>query len=201
MTTTTSSTAEHRTDVSPDPTTGSYRWSCSCGDGSRPVLPSHAARDLARSHEQSANASQIPDQPDGISEQSRDLPDLARAAERVNEYIGVCGDGLYDVRDRQPLYARDLTALVRLALSAGAGTTGGDIGTFADIDRQVTLLENQIADLRTVGARVAADSGMSGTEIMGWLKQHGAADDTARTLCVEIIHERRAASKGEERQP
>lgn len=61
----------------------------------------------------------FPAQPNGISEQSRDLPDLARAAERVDEYLRVCGDGLYDVQDRQPLYARDLQALVNFARAAG----------------------------------------------------------------------------------
>lgn len=60
----------------------------------------------------------MPQQPDGISEQSRDLPELARAAERVDEYLRVCGDGLYDVQDRQPLYARDLQALVNFARAA-----------------------------------------------------------------------------------
>lgn len=67
-------------------------------------------------------------------------------------------------------------------------------GTFADIDRQITALENRIADLRAEGARVAAANGMPGVEVMGWLKQHGAADDAARILCVEIIQERRAAT-------
>lgn len=60
----------------------------------------------------------MPQQPDGISEQSRDLPDPRVAAERVDAYLAVCGDGLYDVQDGQPLYARDLQALVNLARKA-----------------------------------------------------------------------------------
>lgn len=41
---------EHVTSVERDKASGSYRWSCSCGDGSRPVLPLHAAEAGADSH-------------------------------------------------------------------------------------------------------------------------------------------------------
>ncbi|MFI2663236.1 hypothetical protein [Micromonospora carbonacea] len=59
--------------------------------------------------------SAIPDQPDGIDPHTTDLPDLARAAERIGEYIRANGDGLYDLIGRAPLYARDLEALRQAA--------------------------------------------------------------------------------------
>lgn len=61
------------------------------------------------------------DQPDGIDEQSNALPDPARAAARVRAYIEASGDGLYDVEGGMPLYARDLEALCRAALTATGG--------------------------------------------------------------------------------
>lgn len=61
----------------------------------------------------------IPDQPDGIEGDSHDLPDPARAAERVREYIASNGDGIYDVTDGNPLYARDLEALRRAGEEIG----------------------------------------------------------------------------------
>ena len=57
----------------------------------------------------------LPDQPDGIADDSRDLPELGRAAERVGNYIAANGDGIYDVIDGHPLYARDMEALRRAA--------------------------------------------------------------------------------------
>ncbi|MFI6160366.1 hypothetical protein ACIA59_10500 [Micromonospora haikouensis] len=57
----------------------------------------------------------IPGQPDDIEDDSRDLPNLYVAAERVGEYIAANGDGIYDVIDGHPLYARDLEALRRAA--------------------------------------------------------------------------------------
>lgn len=60
-----------------------------------------------------------PNQPDGIEDESRDLPDPVRAAERIRAYIEASGDGLYDVQDGAPLYGRDLEAVVRDVLSAG----------------------------------------------------------------------------------
>jgi hypothetical protein len=64
--------------------------------------------------------STLPDQPDGIDEDSRDLPDPRRAAERVRAYICESGDGLYDVQGGAPLYARDLEALAREVLASVA---------------------------------------------------------------------------------
>lgn len=57
----------------------------------------------------------LPDQPDGIEGDTFDLPDLARAVERVREFVKASGDGLYDVVEGRPLYARDLEALTRAA--------------------------------------------------------------------------------------
>ncbi|WP_435233328.1 hypothetical protein [Micromonospora aurantiaca (nom. illeg.)] len=55
----------------------------------------------------------LPGQPDDIADDSRDLPDPVDAAQRVKEYISATGDGIYDVADGNPLYARDLEALRR----------------------------------------------------------------------------------------
>lgn len=143
---TTTATAEHRTDVTPDPTTGSWRWSCSCGDGSNPVLPSHAARDLARSHEQSANAPAIPDQPDGIEDDSYDLPDPHRAATRVRDWIGAWGDGLINTADGHPLYARDLEAICRAIQSPVDGVGELIDRLAAQLDRAEARLDGDAWD-------------------------------------------------------
>lgn len=65
---------------------------------------------------------QAPDQPDGIEDDSHDLPDPARAAERVRRFLESYGDGrIVPVVAPQfedtmpPLYARDLEALATLA--------------------------------------------------------------------------------------
>jgi hypothetical protein len=55
----------------------------------------------------------IPHQPDDVEEDSYDLPDVARAAERVLAYVAEFGDGLYDVVGGAPLYGRDLEAVCR----------------------------------------------------------------------------------------
>lgn len=59
---------------------------------------------------------QIPEQPDGITDDSHDLPDPARAADRVNEFLAAWGDGLIPLEfsGTPPLYARDLQALANL---------------------------------------------------------------------------------------
>lgn len=61
-------------------------------------------------------AAQIPAQPDGIEDDSPDLPDPHRAAHRVIAYITAWGDGLIDTADGKPLYARDLVALAEAVL-------------------------------------------------------------------------------------
>jgi hypothetical protein len=63
-----------------------------------------------------SNQPQIfPDQPDGIQDDSRDLPPVERAIERVRAYVTESGDGLYDVFHGSPPYGRDLEALCRAA--------------------------------------------------------------------------------------
>ncbi|QKW15328.1 hypothetical protein [Verrucosispora sp. NA02020] len=58
----------------------------------------------------------IPPQPDEIEDDSRDLPEPVGAAGRVREYIAANGDGIYDVLDGHPLYARDMEAICRAVL-------------------------------------------------------------------------------------
>ncbi len=62
-----------------------------------------------------SDVTMIPGQPDGVEDDSADLPDPVKAAERVRDYIAANGDGIYDVLDGHPLYARDLEALRRFA--------------------------------------------------------------------------------------
>ena len=64
----------------------------------------------------------MPEQPDGIADDSTDLPDPRAAAERVHTYLEHYGDGIIDIAvsfdsPRAPLYARDLEALARHALA------------------------------------------------------------------------------------
>lgn len=63
----------------------------------------------------------FPDQPDGLDPEAYELPDPARAAERVLAYVAAFGDGLYDVVAGIPLYGRDLEAVAKAALKAVAG--------------------------------------------------------------------------------
>lgn len=72
--------------------------------------------------DQTTTNTSVPEQPDGIADDSHDLPDVARAAERVDRFLQAYGDGLVGVlvspeyQDAMPpLYARDLEALSRAA--------------------------------------------------------------------------------------
>lgn len=58
-----------------------------------------------------------PEQPDGIQEDSNDYPNPTAAAHRVNAWLSEWGDGLIEVLNGQPLYARDLASLARHALT------------------------------------------------------------------------------------
>lgn len=61
-----------------------------------------------------------PEQPDGIADDSNDLPDPMRAAERVNAFLAWFGDGLMRVDvSAPPLFARDLQALANTAVERG----------------------------------------------------------------------------------
>lgn len=66
-------------------------------------------------------------------------------------------------------------------------------GCLTTIENKISDHEARIAELRQDGARAAADQEMSGQDILKWLKTRGMSDLAARKLCVEIIHERRAA--------
>lgn len=61
-----------------------------------------------------------PELPDGIDHDTSDLPTVARASRRVRAYITEWGDGIIDVANRRPLYARDVEALRRAAVAASA---------------------------------------------------------------------------------
>lgn len=77
----------------------------------------------------------IPDQPDGIEDDSGDLPDPVRAIERVREYIAAFGDGIYDVVAGHPLYARDVESLRQAAIKVGEQAT--EISRLrAELDRE-----------------------------------------------------------------
>ncbi|WKU07989.1 hypothetical protein [Micromonospora sp. HUAS LYJ1] len=67
----------------------------------------------------------MPEQPDGIEDDSYDLPDPHRAAGRVRDWISAWGDGLIDTADGHPLYARDLEAICRAVLATPADTIPG----------------------------------------------------------------------------
>lgn len=62
----------------------------------------------------------LPEQPDGIEEDSYDLPDPARAAKRVRDFLCEFGDGIVDAANGTPLYARDLESLTKAHLKNGA---------------------------------------------------------------------------------
>jgi hypothetical protein len=77
--------------------------------------------DLARDRDQQDGPQdEWPEQPDGIDESESEYPDPKRAAERVNEWISEWGDGLIEVLNGKPLYARDLASLAREALRTSA---------------------------------------------------------------------------------
>lgn len=60
-----------------------------------------------------SNKLDIPDQPDGIHEQSSDLPVCSKAITRIRAYVSEVGDGLYETANGAPLYGRDLEAVCR----------------------------------------------------------------------------------------
>jgi hypothetical protein len=74
-----------------------------------------------------------------------------------------------------------------------SGTTAdaSDV-SIAAIETEITTHLDAIADLRDRGARVLADRQAVGAQILRWLTGWGATEPDARTLCIEIIQERRA---------
>ncbi|MFI6228911.1 hypothetical protein ACIBCR_16530 [Micromonospora echinospora] len=96
----------------------------------------------------------IPGQPDDIDDDSHDLPEVAAAAERVGAYIAANGDGIYDLIDGHPLYARDLEALRRAGTTvAGLRSMVTEQGT--EVDRLRAELEQTRAIADAARALVA----------------------------------------------
>ncbi|MEU4779233.1 hypothetical protein [Micromonospora sp. NPDC023633] len=114
----------------------------------------------------------IPGQPDDIADDSRDLPELGGAAERVGEYIAANGDGIYDLLDGHPLYARDLEALRRAAT-----TVAGLRSMVAELTAALDHANRELA-----GARADRDSAVKANT--AWANQTAAEDavvDAAKT--------------------
>lgn len=61
-----------------------------------------------------ANSLDIPEQPDGIDEQTHAMPVISKAVPRILAYVSEFGDGLYDSCGGKPLYGRDLEAVCRV---------------------------------------------------------------------------------------
>lgn len=114
----------------------------------------------------------LPGQPDGIEDDSRDLPSPVRAAKRLREYIAANGDGIYDVIDGHPLYTRDLESLRRAGeqvgnlvtelaelrgqLTAANHHTDGLAADVRDMQKANTAYANENARLRTKLAELEA---------------------------------------------
>jgi hypothetical protein len=97
----------------------------------------------------SATETELPDQPDGIADDSTHIPNPVRAAERVREYIRASGDGLYDVQDCAPLYGRDLESLTRVVLD--------DRGSVGQLTELLAFRDREIVGHRREDARLRAE--------------------------------------------
>lgn len=98
-----------------------------------------------------------PDQPDRIDEDSSDLPDVARAARRVRAWICEWGDGLIQVTNKRPLYARDLEALVRAVQNGQSTVTAaGLIDKFA---AEAEMMRDHAVTLNAVAWKMAVALG------------------------------------------
>lgn len=98
-----------------------------------------------------------PGQPDGIDEYSTDLPDVARAARRVRAWICEWGDGLIQVTNKRPLYARDLEALTRAVRDGRSTVTAaGLIDKFA---AEAELMRDHAVTLNAVAWKIAVALG------------------------------------------
>lgn len=78
--------------------------------------------------QQSAEIAAISDDPPGIDPSTHDLPTVPDASERVAAFLRWYGDGRVfpdTDEDGPPLYARDLEALCRAAMSLRPASTGG----------------------------------------------------------------------------
>lgn len=65
----------------------------------------------------------------------------------------------------------------------------------SDVERQLAIVAAQADDLRETGARMLADNGAAGAEVISWLIRHGSAGNDARQLVVDLVRERRAAKE------
>ncbi|MEU7170240.1 hypothetical protein ABZ949_01960 [Micromonospora tulbaghiae] len=61
----------------------------------------------------------------------------------------------------------------------------------AEIEAAITRRTNNTATLRREGARILADIGASGSDVLAWLTNWGVSVTDARNLCADIIRERR----------
>jgi hypothetical protein len=66
-----------------------------------------------------------------------------------------------------------------------------DTATLADVEEKIREHEQAIANLRTIGARLAVDAGMSGQDMLDWLTDRGMGEHRARHLIANIVMERR----------
>jgi hypothetical protein len=113
----------------------------------------------------------LPQQPDGIEEDSHDLPDPMKAAKRAHEFLCEFGDGIVDAANGKALYARDLEVLSKSpALVAAANSAAADMlkaqadairkstGPFmaADLSAYVQGIEYAVDRLRGVPQTEAA---------------------------------------------
>lgn len=86
---------------------------CGCGHLEALHVLNDKGQRRACSSSKCACRAYVAGQPDGIGHDSRDLPEVAKAVERVLAYVTEFGDGVYDVCGGAPLYGRDLEAICR----------------------------------------------------------------------------------------
>ena len=135
----------------------------------------------------------LPDQPDGIEYDTSDLPDPVLAAERVNEYIAANGDGMYDVIDGHPLYARDLYALTKAADKfAEAELNYQTVWDSRERDREVIQAMQRRADRNSLRGLLWRKPWRSSTrpnlrsvrDLLQWLRvAHDCADPAVGCSC------------------
>ena len=122
------------------------------------------------------------EQPDGIADDSRDLPDPTRAAERVNGFLSWFGDGRVYLDDpHPPLFARDLQALSNCVTPSAATQT-------AEQARQAVV--DDFIDERADYVTALNNSTESNADYFRW-QGHAEA---RRQLCERFTEVRRRAA-------